>query len=247
MRRFECSAILFDLDGVLVESAAWIELQWRRWAVRRGLDPAPFLRVCHGRRAVETIRLAAPELDADTEVARLDPADERVSEPLRPVAGAERVLGALPPGAWAVATSGPRVSAIARLRHAGLPMPDVLVCAEDVECGKPSPDVYLRAAARLGLEPVRCLVVEDAPAGLEAAAAAGMAAVGVTTTHPASELSAPVLIPDLTRVHLGRIEHDPAGSWRLEVLVVEAVAPPAAARPFATTLRRSAATRPFDR
>ena len=247
MRRFECSAILFDLDGVLVESAAWIELQWRRWAVRRGLDPAPFLRVCHGRRAVETIRLAAPELDADAEVARLDPADERVSEPLRPVAGAERVLGALPPGAWAVATSGPRVSAIARLRHAGLPMPDVLVCAEDVECGKPSPDVYLRAAARLGLEPVRCLVVEDAPAGLEAAAAAGMAAVGVTTTHPASELSAPVLIPDLTRVHLGRIEHDPAGSWRLEVLVVEAVAPPAAARPFAPTLRRSAAIRPIDR
>jgi beta-phosphoglucomutase-like phosphatase (HAD superfamily) len=217
MRRFECSAILFDLDGVLVESAAWIELQWRRWAVRRGLDPAPFLRVCHGRRAVETIRLAAPELDADAEVTRFDPADERVSEPLRPVAGAERVLGALPPGAWAVATSGPRVAAIARLRRAGLPLPGVLVCAE------------------------------DAPAGLEAAAAAGMAAVGVTTTHPASELSAPVLIPDLTPVHLGRIEHDPAGSWRLEVLVVEAVAPLTAARPFATTLRRSAATRPFDR
>lgn len=230
MRRFECSAILFDLDGVLVDSAAWIELQWHRWAVRRGLDPAPFLRVCHGRRAVETIRLAAPELDADAEVARFDPADERGAELLRPVAGAERVLGALPPGAWAVATSGPRVSAIARLRHAGLPVPGVLVCAEDVECGKPSPDVYLRAAA-----------------GLDSAAAAGMAAIGVTTTHPAVELSAPVLIPDLTRVHLGRIEHDPAESWRLEVLVVEAAAPPTAARPFPTTLRRAAATRPFDR
>ena len=247
MRRFECSAILFDLDGVLVDSAAWIELQWRRWAVRRGLDPAPFLRVCHGRRAVETIRLAAPELDAEAEVARFDPADERGTELLRPVAGAERVLGALPPGAWAVATSGPRVSAIARLRHAGLPIPGVLVCAEDVECGKPSPDVYLRAAARLGIEPARCLVVEDAPAGLDSAAAAGMAAIGGTPTHPAVELSAPVLIPDLTRVHLGRIEHDPAESWRLEVLVVETVAPLTAARPFATTLRRSAATRPFDR
>ncbi|HEU4955414.1 MAG TPA: HAD-IA family hydrolase [Gemmatimonadales bacterium] len=247
MRRFECSAILFDLDGVLVDSAAWIELQWRRWAVRRGLDPAPFLRVCHGRRAVETIRLAAPELDADAEVARSDPADERDTELLRPVAGAERVLDALPPGAWAVATSGPRVSAIARLRHAGLPIPDVLVCAEDVECGKPSPDVYLRAAARLGIEPARCLVVEDAPAGLDSAAAAGMVAIAVTTTHPAVELSAPVLIPDLTRVHLGRIEHDPSGSWRLEVLVVEVVAPLTAARPFAPTLRRSAATRPFDR
>src|SRR4051812_5809520 len=93
LRRVECSAILFDLDGVLLDSAAWIELQWRRWAERRALDPAPFLRVCHGRRAVETIRLAAPELDAEAEVARFDPADELVGEPLRPVAGAERVLG----------------------------------------------------------------------------------------------------------------------------------------------------------
>ena len=247
MRRFECSAILFDLDGVLVDSAAWIELQWHRWAVRRGLDPAPFLRVCHGRRAVETIRLAAPELDADAEMARFDPADEVGAEPPRPIAGAERVLGALPPGAWAVATSGPRALAIARLRGAGLPMPGVLVCAEDVECGKPSPDVYLRAAERLGIEPARCLVVEDAPAGLEAADAAGMAAIGVTTTHPPAELSAPVLIPDLTRVHLGRIEHDPAGSWRLEVLVVEAAPPLTAARPFAPAPRRSTAARPVDR
>ncbi|MFL5518641.1 MAG: HAD-IA family hydrolase [Gemmatimonadales bacterium] len=247
MRRFECSAILFDLDGVLLDSAAWIELQWRRWAERRALDPAPFLRVCHGRRAVETIRLAAPELDAEAEVARFDPADELVGEPLRPVAGAERVLGALPPGTWAVATSGPRASAVARMGNAGLPIPDVLVCAEDVECGKPSPDVYLRAAEGLRVEPARCLVFEDAPAGLEAAAAAGITALGVTTTHPAAELAAPVLIPDLTRVHLGRIERDPAGSWRLEVLVVEPVPSAAAARPFVSMLRRPAATRPSER
>src|SRR4051794_6242220 len=118
MRRFECSAILFDLDGVLVDSAAHVELQWRRWAERRGRDPSAFLRVCHGRRALETIRLAAPDLDAAAEVARFDPADERVDEPLRPVHGAERVLGALPTGAWAVATSSPHASAVARLRHA---------------------------------------------------------------------------------------------------------------------------------
>src|SRR4029079_3225257 len=142
---------------------------------------------CHGRRAVETIRLAAPELDAEAEVARFDPADERGTELLRPVAGAERVLGALPPGAWAVATSGPRVSAIARLRHAGLPIPGGLVCAEDVECGRPSPDVFLRAAARLGIEPARCLVVEDAPAGLDSAAAGGLAAVRGHNTEPAGD------------------------------------------------------------
>jgi sugar-phosphatase len=214
-------------------------------AARAG--PGPFLRVCHGRRAVETIRLAAPELDAEAEVARFDPADELAGEALRPVAGAERVLGALPLGTWAVATSGPRGSAVARLRHAGLPVPDVLVCAEDVECGKPSPDVYLRAAEGLGIEPARCLVFEDAPAGLEAAAAAGITALGVTTTHPAAELAAPMLIPDLTRVHLGRIERDPVGSWRLEVLVVEPIPSAAAARPFVPMLRRPSASRPSER
>jgi sugar-phosphatase len=239
MRRFECSAILFDLDGVLVDSAAWIELQWRRWAERRGLDPAPFLLVCHGRRAVETIRLAAPQLDAEAEVARLDPADEVVSAPLRAVAGAERVLGALPAGAWAVATSGPRASAVARLCRVGLTVPSVLIAAEDVHRGKPDPEVYLRAAQALGVVPGRCLVIEDAPAGLEAARAAGMTALALTTTHPAAELTAPVLAPDLTRVHLGRIEHDPAGTWRIEVLVVvEPAAPLAAARPFASVTRR---------
>jgi sugar-phosphatase len=244
MHRLECSAILFDLDGVLVDSAAWIELQWRRWAVRRGLDPAPFLRFCHGRRAVETIRLAAPELDAEVEVARFEPADETAAGPLRTMPGAERVLGTLPAGTWAVATSGPRASAMARLRRAGLPVPGVLVGAEDVRCGKPDPDVYLRAAERLDVAPSRCLVVEDAPAGLEAARAAGMMALGLTTTHPAAEISAVVLAPDLTRVHLGRIEHEPAGGWRLEVLVVEASAPLATARPFAVPHRRASTLHP---
>jgi sugar-phosphatase len=246
MRRFECSAILFDLDGVLVDSAAWIEHQWRRWAQRRGLDPAPFLRVCHGRRAVETIRLAAPELDAEAEVARFGPADESGAGSFRAVAGAERVLGALPPSSWAVATSGPRLSAIGRLRCAGLPLPRVLVAAEDVRRGKPDPDVYLRAAERLGVTPGRCLVVEDAPAGIEAARAAGMTTLGLTTTHPAAELTSTFLAPDLTRVHLGRIEHDAAGTHRLEVLVVDAPAPLTIARPFASPLRRLSPISPPD-
>ena len=238
MRRFECSAILFDLDGVLVDSAALIERQWQRWAERRGLDPTPFVRFCHGRRAVETIRLAAPQLDADAEVARFDSADESLETPLRAVSGAERVLGALPAGSWAVATSGPRATAVGRLRRAGLPLPGVLVAAEDVRRGKPDPDVYLFAAERLGVAPARCLVIEDAPAGLEAARAAGMTTLGLTTTHQAAELTSTVLAPDLTRVHLGRIEHDPSGSWRLEVLVVEAAPPLAIARPFASPVRR---------
>jgi hypothetical protein len=108
MKRFECRAILFDLDGVLVDSTAHIEEQWRRWATAKGLSPEPFLRVCHGRRAIETIRLAAPHLDAAAEVAAFQPDDAADALAIKPIAGAARLLETLPVGTWAVATSGPR-------------------------------------------------------------------------------------------------------------------------------------------
>jgi sugar-phosphatase len=222
MRRFECSAIIFDLDGVLVDSAAFVEQQWRRWASARGLRAEPFLRVCHGRRALETIRLAAPHLNAEAEVAAFGGSDEAVAEPIGPLAGAVRLLGALPADAWGVATSGTRAAASARLRRAGLPVPAVLVCAEDVARGKPSPDVYLLAATRLGQPPAECLVLEDAPAGTQAARAAGMSVVGLTTTHPADRLAADAVADSLAGVHLGRVDRMPHGGRRLEILVVEA-------------------------
>lgn len=221
MHRFECSAIIFDLDGVLVDSAGLVERQWRRWASARGLRAEPFLRVCHGRRAVETIRLAAPDLDAEAEVAAFGPAEEPEAEAVGPVAGARRLVESLPTGSWGVATSGPRVAAAARLRRAGLPVPPVLVCAEDVTRGKPSPDVYLLAAGRLDVPPTECLVVEDAPAGLQSARGAGMSVVGLTTTHRAAELAADAVAATLADVYLGRIDRGAGGGWRLEILVVE--------------------------
>jgi len=221
MKRFECSAILFDLDGVLVDSAAYVEQQWRRWASARGLRPEPFLRVCHGRRAVETIRIAAPELDADAEVKALLPTEDPSPGTIAPMAGAVRLLSAMPEGTWAVATSGPRASATARLEHAGLPVPPVLVCAEDVSRGKPMPDVYLLAARGLGMVPSDCLVVEDAPAGIEAARTAGMAVVGLATTHHAHELAADACAESLAAVHLGRVDKGVHGRTLLEVLVVD--------------------------
>ena len=162
MKRFECRAILFDLDGVLVDSTRHIEQQWRSWALAKGLSPEPFLRVCHGRRALETIQLAAPELDAAAEIAafRPDPLSEVADLP--PVEGAAHLLRLLPSGSWAVATSGTRATATARLHGAGLPEPAVLICAEDVVRGKPDPDVYLAAAARMEVIPSECIVVEDA-------------------------------------------------------------------------------------
>src|SRR4051812_30737991 len=183
MKRFECRAVVFDLDGVLVDSTAYVERQWRRWAIAKGFSPEPFLRVCHGRRAIETIQLAAPHLDAAAEVAAFVPDEDSAVEALQPIKGAAQLLQALPVGSWAVATSGTRAGAMERLRNAGLPVPAVLVCAEDVLHGKPSPDVYLLAAASLGVSPGECVVIEDAPAGIQAARAAGMRVVALTTTH----------------------------------------------------------------
>jgi sugar-phosphatase len=221
MKRFECGAVLFDLDGVLVDSAKYVEQQWRRWAISRGLAPEPFLRVCHGRRALETIRLAAPYLDAEAEVAAFVPEEDADSNQLSPVEGASRLLEMLPAGSWAVATSGTRLTAIDRLQRAGLPIPEVLICAEDVLRGKPSPDVYLMAAAALAVPASKCLVIEDAPAGIEAARAAGMRVVALTTTYRAEDLTANACTTSLTGVHLGRVDETAKGGRLLELLVVD--------------------------
>jgi mannitol-1-/sugar-/sorbitol-6-phosphatase len=223
MKRFECQAILFDLDGVLVDSTAYVEQQWRRWATAKGLPPEPFLQVCHGRRALETIRLAAPHLDAEAEVAAFRPDDTGwAGLSLGPVEGAQVLLGRLPVGSWAVATSGVRLVAKERLERAGLPVPAVLVCAEDVLHGKPSPDVYLMAALSLGVAPANCLVIEDAPAGIEAARSAGMKVIALTTTHRIEELDADGHAASLTGIHVGRIQQDSNRPRLIELLVPEA-------------------------
>jgi len=221
MKRFECSAVVFDLDGVLVDSTGYVEQQWRRWAASKGLPVEPFLRVCHGRRALETIRLAAPHLDAEAEVAAFAPEEESDGQILGPVDGAPRLLEMLPVGSWAVATSGTRAMATERLQRAGLPIPGVLICAEDVLHGKPSPDVYLLAAAGLGVVPTECLVVEDAPAGIEAARAGGMGVIALTTTHRAEELWADACTTSLSGVHVGRIDQNTSKGRMFEVLVLD--------------------------
>jgi len=201
--RIDCEAVLFDLDVVLVDSTTYIERQWRDWAATKGLDPAPFLRYCHGRRAVETIHLAAPLLDAEDEVARFreQPLEDEVR--LVPISGARDLLHTLPESSWAVVTSGARRFALARLAWAELPEPRVLVSAEDVRQGKPSPEGYLRAAELLGVSPTASLVFEDAPVGIEAARAAGATVVALSTTHSSAELTgALVVVGSLSDVHL---------------------------------------------
>ena len=223
MKPWPCRAVLFDLDGVLVDSTSYIEEQWRRWALSKGLRAEPFLEVCHGRRALETIRLAAPHLDAEAEIAAFQP-DRSQDCPLNAVEGAARLLESLPEDSWAVATSGSRAEAVERLLRAGLPRPRTLIGAEDVLHGKPHPDVYLKAAASLGVAPVDCIVVEDAPPGIEAAHRAGMRVIGLTTTHQAAVLSADACVDSLIGLRVGRAENGPDDA-AIELLVSDGERP----------------------
>jgi mannitol-1-/sugar-/sorbitol-6-phosphatase len=183
-----CRAVLFDLDGVLVDSREAVERQWRVWAAEHGVDMDSIRPVMHGVRGAEAVAAVAPRLDAEAEAALIDRAQALDLDGVVALDGAAALVGALPPGSWTVVTSGRHELAEARLRHVGLPVPDSMVCAEDVARGKPEPDGYLLAASRLGVPPADCVVLEDAPAGVAAARAGGMRVVGVSSTHEPGEL-----------------------------------------------------------
>jgi len=191
-------AILFDLDGVLVDSAQCVERTWRQWSATHGLDPDAIVAIAHGRRTVETIPAIAPHLDVATEVAALEAIESTTTDGVYEIAGARMLLERLPPDSWAIVTSGARSVATLRIRHTGLPMPRVIVCADEIAHGKPHPEGYLTAAERLGVPPGECVVIEDAPAGIEAARRAGMRSIGIVGTFPADRLAmADLVIPNL--------------------------------------------------
>ena len=220
MDRFGCVAVLFDLDGVLVDSTASIERTWRIWAGRHGLDAARIVEFAHGRRSEETLRAFASHLDADAEARELERIELDDAANVLKVEGASDLLAALPAESLAIVTSGTRAIATARMRHTGLPVPRVVVSADDVENGKPDPECYLKAAELLGVAPESCVVVEDAPPGIRAARLAGMAVVAVATTHPASELSeADAVARALNDLRLGEAGTAEDEKARLELLV----------------------------
>jgi sugar-phosphatase len=177
-----CEAILFDLDGVLVDSHEVVERTWRRWVKRHQLEVPDIVRRAHGRRSVETVREIAPHLNAEDEVRWLADSELADFDGVVALPGAESILGTLQNSEWAVVTSGGRELARRRLTHAKLPVPEVLIAADDVTSGKPAPDGYLLAAAWLGRDPAQCLVIEDTPPGLQAGRQAGARTVALTTT-----------------------------------------------------------------
>lgn len=197
----EPAALLFDMDGVLLDSRPVVERTWRRWADRHGLSVEPFLRIAHGRRTSDTLRATVPELATAQEVAWLDAAEFDDFEGIMPILGAAALVASLPPSRWTVVTSAGRELATRRLAVVGLTLPSHAVTSEDVERGKPAPDGYLLAAARLGVRATDCLVVEDAPPGVRAGRAAGARVLAVTTTHAREALTeAQHIVPDLRSV-----------------------------------------------
>ncbi|WP_239157003.1 HAD-IA family hydrolase [Actinocatenispora thailandica] len=191
-------ALLFDLDGTLVDSTPAVIRSWTAWAAERGITETQFAAIeTHGRtsRSIVADLVPADQVDAaDARIQQLELAD---LSGVTALPGAAELLTRLDPARWAVVTSGVRRLAAARLTAAGLPTPRVLVSADDVRRGKPDPEPYLAGAAALGIAPQRCVVVEDAPAGLTAARAAGMATVAVTGTHRPEELKADLVLPGL--------------------------------------------------
>jgi sugar-phosphatase len=160
------------------------------WARDNGIDEGELRAAMHGVRSVEVVRALRPESDFVAEAAEIERVQAEDVAGLRAIPGAAEALLALREDRVAVVTSATRALATARLRAVGLTPPAVVVHAEDVSRGKPDPEGYLTAAARLGVDPAEALVVEDAPPGVEAGRAAGAAVVGVTSTHAAAELAA---------------------------------------------------------
>jgi sugar-phosphatase len=188
MQTFHCSAILFDLDGVLADSTGSVTRQWRLWAQENNIDPDHAAKIAHGMRTIEVVRRLAPHLDAKAEVVRIEKREAEDREGVVVMPGAAELINSVPDGRWCVVTSGTRYLATSRLRLANLPMPRVLVSADDVTKGKPHPQPYLKGARLLGMNPAECLVIEDAPAGIRAAHAGEMKVIAITSTYPASAL-----------------------------------------------------------
>lgn len=200
---FRVQAILFDMDGTLIDTKGPVERAWRAWAARHDLDPDAIIAVCHGVRSIETVRrFAPPHLDIEEEVRLLEQDYINDSEGVYAIPGALELMRALPPGRWAVVTSAPQEMARLRISQAGLPLPELLIGADNVSRGKPDPEGYRAAATGLGFDPRDTLVFEDAPAGIRAGLAAGARVIGLTTTMPAAELPCDLCVADLTAIAL---------------------------------------------
>ena len=185
-----CAAILFDMDGVLIDSTPAVARVWSQWARERGFDPEEVVRLAHGRPSISTIRDLLPNADHEAENREVERREIADLEGVIPLPGAQHLLASLPPERYAIVTSSTRKLAEARLRAAELPLPKFFVTSSDIVNGKPHPEPYLKAAGTLGTDPLECIVVEDVPSGIRSGKAAGARVIAFPTTVKAEELRA---------------------------------------------------------
>jgi sugar-phosphatase len=196
-----CDALIFDLDGVLVDSNPISERHWKKWAARHGVAWEKIAHIHHGRPTAQVIHLVAPQLDAEKQADEKESAEADDVDGLRAFPGAAELIRSLPGWQWAIVTSGRRRTATFRLQYLGLPEPQVFITADDISRGKPDPEPYRLAIEELRLRPEECVVVEDAPAGIESARAAGAKTIGVLSTNSRDDLSAAdVIVPRLANL-----------------------------------------------
>lgn len=207
-----CNAVLFDLDGVLIDSTECIERHWEEWAEIHQLDLTTILQFAHGVRTIETIRRVAPYLDAEQEAAEFTAHEIQDTEGVVAIPGSTNLLSGLDLGKWAIVTSGGYELVQARLGKANLPKPMHIITGDDVAQGKPSPEPYLLAASKLGVEVDECVVFEDSPIGVKAGKAAGMQVIGITSTHSVNKLlkvGADYLAKNLHSIYIEKTERQP--------------------------------------
>lgn len=188
MTLIHCAAVLFDMDGVLVDSTPAVARVWTIWAEAHGFDPEAVVRKAHGRPSLATIRELLPNGNHEAENREVERQEIEDIADVVALPGALDLLQFIPQKRWAVVTSATRALAEVRLRAAGLPSPDHLVTATDLQRGKPFPDPYLKGAEILGMAPADCVVAEDAASGVRSAKAAGARVLALRTTSPDSEL-----------------------------------------------------------
>ena len=182
MSQISCGGLLFDLDGVLVDSTPAVERVWHKWAIEHGFDPREVVLNAHGRPSIATIREYLPGSDHEAENQLVERAEIEDVGGVVPLPGALEFLRSLPAERWTIVTSCTRPLAEVRIRAAGLPSPKVFVTANDITHGKPNPEPYLKGASKLGLKPEDCVVLEDVPAGIQAGKSAGMRVIAMRTT-----------------------------------------------------------------
>jgi mannitol-1-/sugar-/sorbitol-6-phosphatase len=188
MTEITSRGLLFDLDGVLVDSTPAVIRVWTEWARQHGLDPVEVVRHAHGRPSLATIRHFLPDADHELENLRVESREIRDVAGVVALPGARELLASLPPDRWAIVTSGTRPLAETRIRAAGLPLPERLLTANDIIHGKPDPEPYLKGAKLLGIAAQDCVVFEDVPAGVRSGKAAGAHVVAFRTTFSDSDL-----------------------------------------------------------